>query len=291
MDEMQPETAWRQSARKIPAAAWLLAAISVIEALVLVLIQGLFEMQPFPFGVLVWVLISATPFLLGAGVVAGARRWPAARTWFLAAAVAFVLRGLLDGGLAVWLTASLPNNPPADVSTWNAWMMARGLVVAALAVAAPALAAIGIWVASPSAPPLSGGRRWAAVWLAALGLLATAVGWFLAVAPGTSGADAMLVAASALYVVAPQAALAFAALAIAALRAMPNRDRLPELLMACGVAVVLVATAWLDVGLQQLPTAVTSGGWWVTLPNALLLIGLLAVAAGFTAGGLTEADR
>lgn len=291
MNEMQPEPAWRRSAREVPTVAWLLGALAVVEALVLALARGLFETDPFPLGVLVSVLTSATPFILGAGVLIGARRWPAGRTWFLAAAAAFVLRGVLDAGLDLWLATSLPNNPPTDLSTWNAWMMARGLVAAALTLAAPASAAIGIWIASASTPPLTEWRRWAAVGLAALGLLATAVGGSLAVAPGTAGADGWLITASVLYMVAAQAAVAFAALAIAALRAMSDRDRSPELLMVGGVVVVLAATVWLDLGFQQMSTAVFSVGWWLTLPNALVLIGLLAVAAGFATGGLTEPER
>jgi hypothetical protein len=290
MDEMrQPEAPWRRSAREIPAFAWLLVAAAGIELLALAFSQGLFETQPFRFAVLVSVLTSATPFLLAAGIIAGARRWPSARPWLLVAAAAFTLRGVLDAGLVVWL-ASVQNLPADSIATWNGLMDARALAVGIIGVGAPALLAVGLWVPPRPSSPVSQARRLTMVALTGLGVVATVGGLLLAATPGGQTMP-MPVLLRLLYIVTALALPAFTALAVAAVRAMPARDRLPELLMIAGVAVVLVATGWLDWlfsqrQLQELPSGLL--GWLVTLPNGLVLVGLLAVAAGFAVAGLTE---
>jgi hypothetical protein len=129
--------------------------------------------------------------------------------------------------------------------------------------------------------------------LAALGLVATAGALVLSVTPG-GHAVAMPAADRALYLMTALVPPAFTALAISAVRASRARAWLPETLMAAGAAVVIAATGWLDWlfsqrELQDLPS--DQLGWLVTLPNALVLIGLLAVTAGFAVTGLLGSER
>ena len=288
MDEVRPsESARRRSAHDIPAVAWVLVAAAAIELLGLALVRGLFDTEPFPVAVLVSVLTAVTPFLLAAAVLVGTRRWPAARLWLIIAAAALVLRGLLDAGFDAWLywwqtTLVVPDGG------WDWLLTTRAFVVAALSVMAPALLAVGLWGSSRSSSPASREPRLSMGALAVLGLLATAGSLALAVKLSGS-AVAMPAAYWALDAITALVAPAFSVLAISAVRALRAPDFLPELLIAAGAAVVVAATGWLDWlfslrQIQDIPFDLF--GWLVTLPSGLVLVGLLAVTAGFTSAGL-----
>jgi hypothetical protein len=293
LDEVGPsESAWRRSAHGIPAVAWVLVAAAAIELLGLAIIRGLFDTEPFPIAVLVSVMTAVTPFLLGAAVLVGTSRWPAARPWLIIAAAAFVLRGLLDAGFDAWLYSWQTMLVVPDAS-WDWLLTTRAFVVAALSVMAPALLAVGLWVSSRHSSPGSGDRRLSMGALATLGLLATAGSLALAVKLRGSAAG-MPAAYWALDAITALVAPAFSVLAISAVRALRAPDLLPELLIAAGAAAAVAGTGWLDwllslLQIQDIPFDLF--GWLVTLPNGLVLVGLLAVTAGFTSAGLVAPER
>ena len=281
-----PEAVWRRSARAIPALAWLSVAAAII-AVAFVMFRVSAMTQPLSIGLLVSTVEPAAAFILAAGVIISARRWPAARPWLLTAAAAFAIQGLLDAGLQVWLYW-MQTAPVEQLLGWSDLLLARGIVVVTLRVAAPTLLAVGLWRIAPSVRASTRQRAAIGV-LAVIGLAAAAAGLELIVHPGVGGA-AVPTEYQVLYVIEALIAPAFAALAISAVRAMRARDWLPAFPIAVGAGTAALAAGWLDWltqrQWQELPFGYLE--WLVTLPNALVLMGLLAVAAGFAVAGLSD---
>lgn len=283
------EAAWRRSAREIPAVAWLLVAVAAIDIGSLTVSRGLFSAQPLRIGQLVHVLMSATPFLLAAGVVVGARHWPAARVWLITAAVALVLWGLLQGVLDVWLYVVEASPTPPDPS-WE-WILApRDFLAAALSVMAPVLLAVGLWVAPRPSAPRSRNQRLAIGALLAIGLAATA-GALASTEIQGGRPITMPPDVWALVVITALVAPAFTALGLSAALRTSKAEWLPGLLIAAGAGLVAAASGWLGWlftlhMIQDIPADLIGG--LLVLPNGLVVVGLLGVAAGFAIGGLSE---
>jgi hypothetical protein len=189
----------------------------------------------------------------------------------------------------VWLYWAATSPTPTDPS-WDWIFSPRALLAAALGVMSPALLALGLWVAVPFASAGSTARL-AMGALAALGLLATAGGFALTV---IQAGYPMALAPDlwALYAITALVAPAFSLLAISAVRVLNGHDLLPLMLIGAGAAIVVAATGWFEWlqsqrQLQDIPVDLI--GWVVTLPNGLVVVGLLAVAAGFAIAGLQGA--
>ena len=243
--------------------------------------------QPLSIDLLVSTVEPAAAFILAAGVIISARRWPAARPWLLTAAAAFAIQGVLDAALQVWLYW-MQGATAVQILAWSDPLFARGGVVVTLRVAAPTLLAVGLWRIGQSVRTSTRQRAAIGV-LAVIGLAAAAAGLELIVHPGVGGA-AVPTEHQVLYVIEALVAPAFAALAISAVRAMHALDWLPAFPIAVGAGTAALAYGWLEWLshrlLQDRPFGYLE--WLVTLPNALVLMGLLAVAAGFAVAGLLD---
>jgi hypothetical protein len=82
---------------------------------------------------------------------------------------------------------------------------------------------------------------------------------------------------------------ALAAVAMAAVRTAQRPDRIPEILIAIGATVTMVATAWTWGFPHFAPIQAWSDGtsvWVFTIPNAAATLGMLAMIAGFGAAAI-----
>lgn len=229
-------------------------------------------------------LMAATPLLLAAAILAGRDRWPAGRRWLTAAVVAYALVAALDVLGWIWITIAPPfsaadPNPPLARLRSVLWLCAS--------LAAPLLAAAGLWRAGRAAAP--SGARAVLGWLAA-GLAAIAIGLPAAAIVGSFddlgrlGAfvrdDPVLVGMLVLALLVPAATVLLGA---AALRAMPRRYLLPEALVALGAIAAGLGSALA----LSIPTVVGDRlgseqiGTVVIWSNAVALLGTMTVAIGF----------
>lgn len=295
MNESVPaERGWQASAPNVPWIAWLLVFAAAIQIIVLWLRESA-AIQPVPLGSVVGILADASPFLLAAAVLVSVSRWSGGRRWLVAGAALFAFRGLLDLGLDVWSVSWQTGNAPIDATSLTL-MAARGVIAATLSMAAPLLLAAGLWT-ERSADRLHGGRLAAMAVLALVGVAATAGGFVVTGTALTSSAfrdsmsqpAALIVANS---VITALHAAAFAALGVAALRVARAGAWLPELLIASGTAAWVGASGWLQWREAQWMAQGTSQGmpadWFstVTLSNTFVLVGLVAMIAGFAVAGL-----
>lgn len=125
--------------------------------------------------------------------------------------------------------------------------------------------------------------------IGALGLVA--IGAQLALAGQGVGpeADRLRLMTGVLYALVALGFAASAALAIAALRGMPMRDGLPELLLAGGAALMLAGAAWSQTFLVLTDisqSTLEAVAWNFTVPSAVGLLGTLLLIAGFASGRL-----
>ena len=235
---------------------------------------------------------AVTPFVLAAAVLVGAQRWPAGRRWLHLGALVLGLQGLL--GLGSDILWAIWEASPGDLSDGIQILFTVRYVVSTIAVlAAWALLAAGLWSARTDAA-LDGPRRAAMVVIGLVGLVALGSGTWVAAqyvgVPNIGAAITLYVTAGVLV------AIGFAAtavLALAAVRVMPRRGGMPELLIGLGATLVAGAAAWewtvpQVFPLQGLPFNVSS--WVFTLVSAIVTLGFAAMIAGFGAGALAR-DR
>lgn len=231
---------------------------------------------------------STTPFLLAAFVVLAANRWPAGRRLLLIGAAvmaaAAVLQMALDIWWAIWETA--PGPLPDGTQPW---LSGAFLGVGLAMVAAHALLAAGLWAAR--APRPVGRIRVALIALIGMaGLVATGAGlWVVGlVFRYTGSVDYLWVSVAGAALTAAGFA-ALAAVAMAAVRTAQRPDRIPEILIAIGATVTMVATAWTWGFPHFAPIEAWSEGtsvWVFTIPNAVATLGMLAMIAGFGLGAI-----
>jgi hypothetical protein len=230
---------------------------------------------------LIGQLASAMPLVLAASLVAGRDRWPAARGWLLAAAVAYAAGGILDAAGWVWWALVWPPDP---AQTGSVAVLARGTLLVASALAAPALAATGLWRVATGGPGHHPAWLRVGIALVAAVLVIQAVGiglWVDDLQSLDAGSDQSFAAAlSALGEVVP---VLLAALGVAALRALPRRYLLPEALVAIGATLAAVAMVAATAALVAAREGV-SATWLtpiVTAGYGGAVVGLAIVALGF----------
>jgi hypothetical protein len=224
-------------------------------------------------------LAGAMPLVLAASLVAGWDRWPAARWWLVAAAIAYGLVALLDvvGTLSMaigWPPEQAEANPPST--------LVRVALLVAASLAAPLLAGAGLWRSAIAAPrlPLLGTA-------VAIGLLVL-VTQIVSVLPALDAvlAEPFLVPVSVAFAFVP---VAVAALGVAALRAIPGRYVVPEVLVAIGAMASAAGSAGVYAALSVVRDA--SGVAWVepvvNVSQAIGLVGLACVALGFFAARIS----
>ena len=278
--------------RAIPWPVWALLAGAIVQLGVQIAPDSYQVFGPYLLvdgRMLVGWLQSITPFLLAAAVVLGADRWPAGRRALLVAAAALAVVGLLRLALDAWWTLweTAPGPIPPETTPW----LTFGWTVAGLAApVAYGLMAAGLWTARPARP--AGAARMASIIAIGLaGLIATGAG-LLVVAQtlerrGT--ADGLWVGS--LTATAWAAGFAMlAALAVAAVRIARPVNALPEVLIAGGALVTMIASAWTWSYPQIAPTQAWEDEaivWAFTIPSVLVLVGTLAIIAGFGLAALS----
>jgi hypothetical protein len=282
--------------RAIPWPVWLLLAGAIVQLAVQVAPDSYQVFGPYFLvngSMLVGWLQSITPFVLAAAVVLGADRWPAGRRKLLVAAAALAVVGVLRLALDAWWTLweTAPGPIPPETTPW----LTFGWIGAGLAATvAYGLMAAGIWTARPDRP--AGIARVAlSVAIGLAGLVATGAGvWVVAQTLELRGtADGRW--AGSLTSIAWAAGFAtLAALAVAAVRTVRPDDPLPEALIGGGAAVTMAASAWTWSYPQIAPTQAWEEEaivWAFTIPSVVVLIGTLAMIAGFVLAALVAHRR
>jgi hypothetical protein len=222
-------------------------------------------------------LTGAMPLVLAASLVAGWDRWPAGRRWLVAAATAYGAVALLDVAGMVPMAIAWPPDSAAEVNPPITLVRIALLVTAALA--APLLAAGGLWRDAVAAP------RWPLlVAAAAVGLIVLVV-QVLTILPAFEyrGEETFLVGASVALALVPAAV---AALGIAAVRAVPRRYVVPEVLIAIGATAFAGGSATVSAATSLVLRNGSEAQWMgpvVTASNAMSLAGLAVIALGFFA--------
>lgn len=282
---------WTSLVGDVPRVAWVLVAAAAIDLTVNAIAEGLVgpaaDVEP---PGLIRALASATTFLLVAAILIGAARWPAGRTWLLWGAGALAFHGLLELGLSAWLAWWLNTNPQPISDLGGTALVVRAVASTVAGTAAWMLVAVGIWLARPSRSIIGRGRAAAMIVIGVLGLIATSAGLIIAASVVGSTDLPMSLLNVTLFGLVALGSAATAVLAIAALRCLPSRDGLPELLVASGAALVVAGAAWSQSFLARTQISESSLeeiAWNITLPSAVGLLGTLTLIAGFAAGSLS----
>lgn len=281
------EERWTWPSTGIPRAAWAIAALALAAVAIGAVMRGFLGTEWYwDANLLVEAIPPALPLAVGAAVVAGAFRWPASRSWLLAGAALFVARGILDvaGDTWIYTWTNFRGMPPAPVE--EALMIARFVVAELSFIGGMTALAVGLWRVAPSRGATEGWRR------AALALVAV-VG-----AVGLIGDGAYVSASIRMLGSPPPLEMAYwlilvlntgsaTALAVAAVMAIPERHRLPEVTIAAGTMLCVAATAGLNwsIGNPSDPGVVSL----VLVFARGAVVGLVVLAAGFAAARLFPA--
>jgi hypothetical protein len=269
---------------RLPRVTVVLLAGAVVHVVVSVLARAAVQViADFSPAAMVSYALGAMPLVLAAAILAGRDRWPAGRGWLAAGAVAYMVAAVLD--IVLWLTlATFPPAVPGE--PYQTFATVRGALWLAASFAAPLLAAAGLWrEGNPSVDAAPPAARWLAVALGALVLV-------LAVVPliGSFGSprsfttffadQPVLLTLTVLVLFTP---VALAVLGLAAVRAIPCRYVLPEVLVAVGSFAAAIGSAAMSAASTVLDDAAWQGlvGPAVTASQAVALIGLAIVALGF----------
>ena len=289
----------RRSSRSVP--AWMPWALGALGVAALVQVGARVAPEWYRiFGpyllvdadMVVGAIRAVSPFALAAAVLVGTQRWTAGRRWLHLGALTLALQGLLGLGSDIWW--AVWEASPGEVSDGVQLLLIARFVASAIAVpVAWAFLAAGLWSARTD-ESLGGPRRAAMVVIGLVGLVALGSGtWVAALYLGVPNLGAALPLYAAVGVIVAIGFAATALLALAAVRVMPRRGWMPELLIAVGATLVAGVTAWEwafpnVVPLQELPFDVSS--WVFTLVSAIVTLGFVAMIAGFGAGALAR-DR
>jgi hypothetical protein len=274
----------------VPWGAWALLAAAAAAVAIGTVAEGVVGLDwTFTTDNLVRSLPLALPFLVAAGVVVGAGRWPAGERWLVGGAMLLAV----SGGLAVAsdVAFGLMAMGTADsMETAQSMLPVVGLLNGASAMLAFAALAVGLW--RSARPPWNGPRAAAAV---SVGLVA----WIAAAGPVATTAMTITMDDLGYLPFAGLQTLSYAAtgaVAVAALLAAPARTPLPEVLIASGAAVVAI---------------VSGGSWWalatlqgdgsplafevLSVIQPIGTIAFVVLAAGFgsgaSSGPLTTTDQ
>jgi hypothetical protein len=243
-----------------------------------------------------WVR-SMAPFLVAASVVVGADRRAAGRASLRLGAASLGVFAVLTLASDVWWT--LFATSPDEFAALDAqpWLTARGLAAAVTFLAGYLLLAHGLWRWSDRQP--TGAKRAAIMGaIGLLGLAAAAIGiWTLTLYPWNPPTPYLARILIVIGVLTPLGFAAVAALAVAAVRALPARGWLPEALVAIGATVACAGLAWEWAFPAIVPQPNLSFEALELLFFAVKLIttlGLLVMIGGFVAGAFlrhTTPDR
>jgi hypothetical protein len=272
---------------RISGVVWLLLAAAAVATNVHGLSRGLVVVGPYanvnPADV-VSLLGSATAFLTAAAVVIGAGRWPAGRRLLLWGAAALALHALLELGIDAWIAWA--RTTPERFSTAPQIVLAgRALMTAGLHAAGWLLLAGGLWMGLGRRPlPAPRGADSVGITVALLGAALCAAGIVTSDRLVGPAALELGVPLHLAYILNALSWLGMALLSAVALRRLPARDRVPELLIGTGASVAMLVAAY-----QQLVPLVASPqgvpfdmtGWIFTFPHAMGVLGAVAVAVGF----------
>jgi hypothetical protein len=277
--------------RAVPLPVWALLVGAIVQLGVQVAPDSYQVFGPYFLvdgSMLVGWLQSITPFLLAAAVVLGADRWPAGRRALLLAAAALAVVGVLrlasDAWWAIWEIS--PGAIPDGIQPW----LTGSFLGAALGTFLAYASIAGGLAAVPPDRPVGGVRVVLVTLIALAGLVAAGAGlWTVAITFDYAGSDEHLWISVVGTVLVTAGFAALAAVAIAAVRASRREQRLPEVLIAMGAFVTMIATAWT----WCFPYFATEVAWaehmivWVfTIPGALAVLGMGAMIAGFGAAAL-----
>lgn len=189
-------------------------------------------------------LMSAMPFVLAASLAAGWKRWLAGRRWLTAAAAAYTVAGVLNAASEVSLALIMRGDLPPSLQFVGAF--STSVLLGNLASAgATLLAAIGLWRGSTSVVR-SGGRALAsrivtvvAALLALAAVIAAARVLYAFTTLDSANADPLSISASVAFEL---STIPLAVLGAVAIRRLPNRYFVPELLI--GVGALGASIAW-----------------------------------------------
>lgn len=289
MDDTVPRQPARPST--IPAAVWLLVAGAVVQLAVSIAPDRYQVFGPYllvDLGMVIGWVRAVAPFLLGAAVILGAERWPAGRHLMLLAAISLAAVGLLALGMDVYVALWEPS--PGDANSSLPVLFAARFIAAALAYgAAFGLLAAGLWAAGSTFTP-SARRRTSMGVIGVAGVVAFVAGlwavsiWLTVDAPAAEMSVYVFGG-----VLTALAGPAMAALAMAALRSMPGRGGIPEVLIAIGALAAMVGTTWefvLPSAIGPLDFSTQISPWLFTGPALANALGMGAMIAGFGAAAL-----
>lgn len=235
------------------------------------------------------IAIGMAPFLLGAAVLVGAARWPEGRRWLIAGAALSALSGVAQTATEAWWLWRM-TDPIAPEGLVQVWLIAGRLVLVTAAALAALCLAVGLArvhaarQASRSALLVPVGVG-AVVVAGGLGLLARELGAASEI-PDEQAAFVVLGVVHRL--LATLGALGLAALAVAAVRAMPATGPLPEVLIAAGATLAAAGSAatWIGQSILSFEVQGEQVVWVFTVPSVLVSIGIVLVIAGFGAAAL-----
>jgi hypothetical protein len=236
------------------------------------------------------IVTGMAPFLLGAAVLVGAARWPEGRRWLIAGAVLSALSGVAQTATEAWWLWRM-TDPIAPEGLVQVWLIAGRLVLVTAAALAALCLAAGLARVRPARPasrsallvPVAVG---AVVVAGGLGLLARELG---AASEIPDEQAAFVVLGIVHRLLATLGALGLAALAAAAVRAMPVAGVLPEVLIAAGATLAAVGSAatWIGQALLSFEEQSQQLLWVFTTPFAATAVGLVLIIAGFGLAALT----
>ena len=271
----------------IPVAARLLFGAAAIDIAVQVIGRGAFAGYLSPsLSLIVNVLLNASSFVLAAAAIIGADGWPSGRRWLLAGASFFAAAGLLNLALWSWFWAETGGtNVFRDGVLASWWQLPRELLELSSMAAASFAIAIGLWKGRrPSQDRIQPSRRAVLVAIAIVGL--AFAGGYLATGIASSAQQREFRSVLEYPPLAAQV-LTMTAIALAAIATLPPFGRLPELTIAVGaVLIVLAKGAW---GWFLLTVATVPQPWIfavLTGLDAVQLAGVLALASGLAMGRL-----
>lgn len=286
------QVARRGRSRSLPWTVWALLGGAFVNLLVQLLPDWYSVFGPYFLAdgdmVIGWIRAVA-PFLLAASVIVGADRWPAGRRHLRFAAGALAMFAVLslvhDAWWAVW-----EMNPGEIPATVQPWLIAREVGAGVVVLVAYGLMALGLWLGS--ARPLSRGRLLTMAGIGALALAVTAVGlWTLTLYRAPDGGTLTAATVIASGVLTPLGFVALGAVGIAAIRAMPEQESVPELLIAVGATLAMAGAAWswsFWALIPQPDVAPEVVALLASVPGAAVAIGMVAMVGGFVAAALVR---
>ena len=296
--EMQANDLDRREGRPA-AAAWrrwayaALAAAAVISLVASLAPDSYQLLGPYPLidtQIVLTAVEAVLPFVLVAALLYGADGWPGGRSllWWGAGALALAagLELVLELMFA-FMSETVTTAEPLNVPLFVRYFVALGTTAAGFG-----LLAAGLWkgrrtFAMRPAPP-GGGLAMGLV--AAAAVVAVVADLWAAVPLGAGLPPELLAVAAAGGLLMAMMSVGLAALAIVALRITPSEAGLPEVLIAAGATLVMLARA----GAWALPYALLSGTESAPLTSAIFLLvrvaenlGMVGLSAGFVLAGLT----